>query len=132
MEYQIGDDYANELYILFLFSFFSFSYLRRSLLPQNYSCLHIPENITVSAMFFLPYVAIITAAAFKKDCSYINKFVIRSHDGDLEHSLMKEKNIDLHMFFFPFLCSVIPDSDLRILQMLIRKCFRDALQPAVY
>ena len=91
-----------------------------------------PESITVSAMFFLPYVAIITAAAFKKDCSYINKFGIRSHDGDLEHSLMKEKNIDLHMFFFPFLCSVIPDLDLRILQMLIRKCFRDALQRAVY
>ena len=63
-----------------------------------------PESITVSAMFFLPYVAIITAAAFKKDCSYINKFV----------------------------CSVIPDLDLRILQMLIRKCFRDALQRAVY
>ena len=36
------------------------------------------------------------------------------------------------MFFFPFLCSAIPDLDLRILKMLIRVCFRDALQPAVY
>ena len=31
------------------------------------------------------------------------------------------------MFFFPFLCSVIPDLDLGILKMLIRVCFRDAL-----
>ena len=31
------------------------------------------------------------------------------HDDDLEHGLMKEKKIDVHMFFFPFLCSAIPD-----------------------
>ena len=31
------------------------------------------------------------------------------------------------MFFFPFLCSAIPDLDLRILKMLIRVCFRDVL-----
>ena len=43
---------------------------------------------------------------------------------------MQEKN-DLHMFFFPFLCSFIPDLDLRILKMLIRVYFRDVLQPAV-
>ena len=36
------------------------------------------------------------------------------------------------MYFFPFLCSAIPDLDLGILKMLIRKCFQDALQPAVY
>ena len=36
------------------------------------------------------------------------------------------------MFFFSFLCSVIPDLDLVILKMLIRVCFRDVLQPAVY
>ena len=36
------------------------------------------------------------------------------------------------MFFFPFLCSSIPDLDLGILKMLIRVCFRDALQPGVY
>ena len=34
------------------------------------------------------------------------------------------------MFFSSFLCSAIPDSDLGILKMLIRVCFRDALQPA--
>ena len=36
------------------------------------------------------------------------------------------------MFFFPFLCSTIPDLDLGILKMLIRVCFRDVLQPGVY
>ena len=36
------------------------------------------------------------------------------------------------MFFFPFLCSVIPYLDLGILKMLIRVCFLDVLQPAVY
>ena len=55
-----------------------------------------------------------------------------SDDGDLEHSLMKEKKIDLHKFFFPSLCSAIPDLDLGILKILICVCFRDALQPSVY
>ena len=36
------------------------------------------------------------------------------------------------MFFFPFLCSGIPDLILGILKILIRVCFRDASQPAVY
>ena len=36
------------------------------------------------------------------------------------------------MFFFPFLCSDIPDLALGILKMLIHLCFRDLLQPAVY
>ena len=36
------------------------------------------------------------------------------------------------MFFFPFLCSAIPDIDLGILKLLIRVYFRDILQPAVY
>ena len=36
------------------------------------------------------------------------------------------------MFFFSFLCSAIPDLDLEILKMLIRVCFRDVLQAAVY
>ena len=36
------------------------------------------------------------------------------------------------MFFFPFLCAGIPDIALGILKMLIRVCFHDALQPAVY
>ena len=52
----------------------------------------------------------------------------------IKNSLMKKKKkkIDLHMFFFPFLCSAIPYLDLRILKMLIGVCFRDVLQPAVY
>ena len=69
---------------------------------------------------------------FKKDCSYRNNCGIRLHDGDLEHSLMKEKKIDLHMFFFSFLCSAIPNLDLGILKVLICVFFRDALQPAVH
>ena len=36
------------------------------------------------------------------------------------------------MLFFSFLSSAIPDLDLGILKMLIRACFRDVLQPAVY
>ena len=36
------------------------------------------------------------------------------------------------MFFFSFLCSAIPDLDLEILNMLIRVCFHDVLQPGVY
>ena len=36
------------------------------------------------------------------------------------------------MLFFQFLCSAIPDLDLGILKMLIRVCFRDVLQLAVY
>ena len=36
------------------------------------------------------------------------------------------------MFFFSFLCSAIPDLDLGILEMLIRVCFYDALQPGAY
>ena len=36
------------------------------------------------------------------------------------------------MFFFPFLCSSIPDLELGILKMLIGAYFRDVLQSAVY
>ena len=36
------------------------------------------------------------------------------------------------MFFFPFLYSGIPDLALGILKMLIRVCFCDVLQPALY
>ena len=35
-------------------------------------------------------------------------------------------------FFFPFLCSGIPNLALGILKMLIRVCFRDVLQTTVY
>ena len=54
------------------------------------------------------------------------------HAGNLEHSLIKEKKIGLHMFFFSFLCSATPNLDLGILKMLIRVCFRDVLQSGVY
>ena len=43
-------------------------------------------------------VAIIIAAAIKNDCSYRNRCVIWLHDGDLEHSLMKEKNGSSYVF----------------------------------
>ena len=66
---------------------------------------------------------------FKKDCSDRNNCGTRLHDGDLEHSLMKEKRIDFHMVFFSFLCSGIPDLALGILKMLIHVKFRDVLQP---
>ena len=66
----------------------------------------------------------------KKDCCYRNNCGIRLHDGDLEHCLIKEKKIDVYMFFFPFICSGIPGLALGILKMLIPVCFRDALQPA--
>ena len=63
---------------------------------------------------------------FKKDCSYRNNCGIRLH-GDLEHSLMKEKKC-----FSSDFCFGIPDLALGILKMLIRVCFRDVLQPALY
>ena len=40
---------------------------------------------------FCACVAIIIAAAIKKDCNYRNNCGIRLHDGDLEQGLMKEK-----------------------------------------
>ena len=36
------------------------------------------------------------------------------------------------MFFFPFLCSVIPDLHLGILKLLIQVSVRDVLQTAGY
>ena len=79
-------------------------------------------------MFFLPCIAIIIAALTKKNCSYRNSCGIRLHDVDLEHSLMKK--IDVHMFFFPFFCSGIPDLALGIVKILTRVCFRDVIQAA--
>ena len=54
------------------------------------------------------------------------------HDADLKHSLMKEKKADVYKFLFPFLCFSITYLALGILKMLIRVCFRDVLQPAVF
>ena len=42
-------------------------------------------------MFIRPCVAFIIAADIKKDSSFRNNSGIRLLDGDLEHSLMKEK-----------------------------------------
>ena len=68
----------------------------------------------------------------KKDCSYRKNCGAQLHESDLEHSLMKETKIDVHMLFFPLLCSGIPDLAWEILKMLIRECFRDKLQLTVY
>ena len=99
------------------FLIFSFSSLLTSKLQ-----LYIPESITFlncQCNVFWPCVAIIIAAAIKKNCSYRNNCGIRLHAGDLEHSLKKEKKIGLYMFFFSFLCSAISDLDLWILKMLM-------------
>ena len=114
---------------------FSFSYLRHSLLPQNNSLLpqnYIPEGINLlnyQCNVFWSSIAIIIAVFFKKR----NNCGIRLHDADLQHSLIKEKYIYIyvHMFFFSFLCSGIPDLALGILKMLICEYFRDVLQPAI-
>ena len=56
---------------------------------------------------------------FKKDCSYRNNCSIQLHDGDLEHSLMEEKNRCSYVLI-PILCSGILDLALEILKMLMR------------
>ena len=97
--------------------------------------MYIPESITFlncQRNVFWTYVAIITAAAITEDCSYRENCGIGLHTGDLEHSFIKKKNVGPHIFFFLFLCSAIPDLDLRILKMLIRVCFGDVSQPGVY
>ena len=64
----------------------------------------------------------------EKDCCYRNNCGIRLRDGDLEHCLIKKKNrclyvlLSIYMFWHPSLA-------LGILKMLIRVCFRYALQP---
>ena len=45
---------------------------------------------------------------------------------------MKEKKQVFICFSSHFLCFAIPNWDLGNLKMLIRVCFRDALQPGVY
>ena len=59
---------------------------------------------------------------YRKDCSYRNNCGIRLHHGDLKQS--HERNqIDVHLFFLPFLCSGVPDLALGILKMVIRVQF---------
>ena len=50
----------------------------------------------------------------KKDCSYRNNCGIQLYDAGLEHCLMKEKKIEVHTLFFPYLCSGISDLALGI------------------
>ena len=69
---------------------------------------------------------------FKKDYSYRNNCGIRLYGADLEHSLMKEKKSRCSHVLLPIFMFDIPNLALGILKMLIRVCFRDVLQPAVY
>ena len=65
------------------------------------SQLYIPESITLlncQCNVFWRCVAIIIAAAIKKDCIYRNNCNIRSHDGVLGHSLTKAKNKSSYVF----------------------------------
>ena len=86
----------------------------------------------MSVRCFLTKCSYYNSCFFKKTCSYRNNCGIRLHNANLEHSLLKEKKIDVPVFFFLFLCSGIPELALGILIMLIRVCFRDVLQPADY
>ena len=76
-------------------------------MPQSYSCTYIPESITLfncQCNIFWPYVAIIIAAAIKKDYSYRNNCGIRLHAGDIEHNLTKErKNRSSYVFLLVFM-----------------------------
>ena len=85
--------------------------------------MYIPGSITLlncQCDVFLPYVAIIITAFLKKAAA-TEATGIRLHDGELEHSLMREEK-DVNMFFFPFLCTGFPYLALGISKML----FRDA------
>ena len=79
---------------------------------------------------FLTMYSYYNSCFLKKDYSYRNNCRIRLYNPDLEHSLIKEK-IYIIMFFFPFLCSGIPDLALGILKILIRVCFCDTFQPLI-
>ena len=79
-------------HIPFLFLMF-FIFLFKTWFITSKLQLYIPESILLlncQCHVFWPYLAIIIAAFFKKDCSYRNN-CIRLHNTDLEHSLMKEK-----------------------------------------
>ena len=55
--------------------------------------LNTPESITLlNCQCFLTMYSYYNSCFFEKDCIYKNNCVIRLHDADLEHSLMKEKN----------------------------------------
>ena len=66
-------------------------------MPESITFLNCQYNVS------WPCVAIIIAAAITKDCSYRNNCGFRLHAGDLEHSLMKEKNRSSYVFFLIFM-----------------------------
>ena len=81
------------------FLIFSFSYLRPSFVSKLQ--LYIPESITLhncQCNVFGPCVTLIIAEAIGKDSSHKSNCGTRLHDGDLEHSLMKEKNRSSYVF----------------------------------
>ena len=94
---QINGPYSISIFSILLFkTWFMASKLQ----------LYITESITLlncQCNVFWPCVAIIIAAAIKKDCSYRNNCGIRLHAGDLEHSLMKEKNRSSYVFLLIFM-----------------------------
>ena len=89
--------------------------LYKTLFTASKLQLYLESIITESSITFIncqcnvfwPCVAIITAAAIKKDYRYRNNCGIWLHAGDLEHSLMKEKKgrssyVFLLIFMFCF------------------------------
>ena len=80
---------------------------------------------------FLPCVAILTASFLKKTKA-IETAVVSDCMIVIMNMVPWKKKVDVQMFFFPFLCSGIPDLTLGILKMLICVCFLDVLKPAVY
>ena len=106
------------------FLIFSFTYLRPSLLLQKLQ-LHIPESKTLlfcQSNIFWPNIAIINKIGAIVTTVITIKWL---HDVNLEHSLMKEKKINVPTFG-------IPDLALGILKMLIDVCSHDVLQSAIY
>ena len=68
-----------------MFTWFSFGSL------IIWTCFRLEKNIFVSVMFLTMY-SYCNSCFLKKDCSYKFNCGIRLQDGDVEHSLMKEKN----------------------------------------
>ena len=91
---QINGPYSISNFFIFLFkTWFIASKLQ----------LYIPESITFLNCQCNVLIAIIIAAAIKKDCSYKNNCGNRLHAADLEHSLMKEKELGCHAFVLIFI-----------------------------
>ena len=66
--------------------------------------LYILDSITLlncQCNVFLTMCSYYNSYFLKKDCSYRNNCGIQLHDGDLEHSIMKEKKNRRHYVFLP-------------------------------